>query len=139
MSARILVVDDEPQLRRTLERALGSFGHEVVTVGSAEEAYETLGGSDFDLILLDLRLPGLSGDTFFVLVVRRWPRMGDRVVLMSGDPYSARDDWPEELRRCPLLAKPFTLETLGRTVATVLTRADEIEDDRHLRRRNGHG
>ncbi len=141
MSPRVLVVDDEPQLRRTLERALHSFGYDAVAVGDADEAYEMLGGSEFDLVLLDLRLPGVSGETLFLAVVRRWPRMAGRIVLMSGDPYSAAADWPEEMRAAPLLAKPFTLETLQRTVAGVLARVEEeLEDDQGgPLRQNGRG
>ncbi|MGH2708545.1 MAG: response regulator, partial [Actinomycetota bacterium] len=65
MSARILVVDDEPALRRTLERALRTLKLEVVTVGDPQLAYEMLDASEFDLVLLDIHLPQMSGDTLF--------------------------------------------------------------------------
>jgi len=60
-SERILVVDDEAPVRRTLSRVLGSFGYECGLAGSVAEAREQLGSSDFDLVICDLRMPGESG------------------------------------------------------------------------------
>ncbi len=121
MSARILVVDDEPGLRRTLERALRNLNYEVVSVGDPHLAYELLDAADYDMVMLDIHLPQMSGDTLAIALVRRWPRLTGRILLMSGDPWALRADWPEELRRCPLLVKPFTLDALGSAVHTMLT------------------
>jgi CheY-like chemotaxis protein len=79
-------------------------------------------------VLLDLRLPHMAGDTFFLAVVRRWPRMLGRVILMSGDPLPPQPDWPVELAGCPVLHKPFSLDTLLQAVADVLTSADPQSD-----------
>ena len=62
MSERILVVDDEPALRRTLERALKSLHFQVVSASDPHMAYSLLDQVDIDLVLLDLHLPQLSGD-----------------------------------------------------------------------------
>jgi DNA-binding NtrC family response regulator len=120
MTARILVVDDEPALRRTLERALKGHHYEVVSVADPHSAYQILGESAFDLVLLDLRLPQMPGDAFFLAIVRMWPRLLSRVILMSGDPSPQQPEWPPELAGCPVLYKPFSLETLARTVSQVL-------------------
>jgi DNA-binding response OmpR family regulator len=82
-----------------------------------------LGESSFDVVLLDLRLPQMSGDTFFLAIVRRWPRLTGRVILMSGDPGSQQPQWPAELIGCPILHKPFALDTLIKTVGDVLATA----------------
>lgn len=124
MTTRILIVDDEPALRRTLERALRSHKYEVVSVADPHSAYQMLGESNFDLVLLDLRLPQMPGDTFLLAIVRRWPRLLGRVILMSGDPWSQQPDWPAELVGCPVLHKPFSLDTLVKTVAEVLAAAE---------------
>jgi two-component system, NtrC family, response regulator AtoC len=136
VSAHILVVDDEPCLRRTLERALTSFGYKVLSVADPHSAYLMLDESRFDLVLLDLRLPQMAGDTFFLAMVRRWPRLLGRVILMSGDPPSEHAEWPAELVGCPMLSKPFTLDSLVELVKTVLAQAETRPD---LRERNGHG
>lgn len=59
--ARILVVDDEPIIRETLAEMLAIEGREVVTAASGEEALALLQKEPFDLILLDLIMPGLGG------------------------------------------------------------------------------
>ncbi len=58
---RVLVVDDEQIARMTLERILQVGGYEVVTVGSGEEAIAELNADHYDVMLLDLNLPGMSG------------------------------------------------------------------------------
>jgi DNA-binding response OmpR family regulator len=133
---RILIVDDEPGLRRTLERALRSHRYEVVSVADPHSAYQMLDESNFDLVMLDLRLPQMAGDTFFLAIVRRWPRLAGRVILMSGDPFSEQPDWPAELAGCPVLPKPFSQDTLIKTVGMVLAAAEPQSD---LRKGNGNG
>ncbi len=128
MTARILIVDDEPSLRRTLERALTSHKYEVVAVADPSSAYQMLDESTFDLVLLDLRLPQMAGDTFFLAIVRRWPRLLGRVIMMSGDPWSELSDCPPELVGCPVLPKPFSLETLLNLVGVVLAAAEAKPD-----------
>jgi DNA-binding NtrC family response regulator len=134
-SHRILVVDDEPALRRALERALRSQQYEVVTVADPNSAYQMLGDSSFDLVLLDLRLPQMAGDTFFLAIVRHWPRLLGRVILMTGDQLQPEPDWPVELAGCPVLHKPFTLDTLMKTVGQVLA---DAEPDSDLLQGNGN-
>ena len=106
-------MDDEPALRRTLERALGAMGYDVVSAGDPLLVYELLDAADYDLVILDIHLPQLSGDTLAIALLRRWPRLAERLLLMTGDPWALRSEWPEELRRCPLLVKPFTLDGLA--------------------------
>lgn len=121
---RILIVDDEPSLRSTLERALTAFHYKVVSVADPHSAYQMLDESSFDLVLLDLRLPQMAGDTFFLAIVRRWPRLLGRVILMSGAPPAQQPHWPSELAACPILIKPFSLQALGDLVKSVLAKAD---------------
>ena len=128
MTPRILVVDDEPALRRTLERALKVREYEVVSVADPHSAYQILGESTFDLVLLDLRLPQMPGDTLFLAIVRRWPRLMGRVILMSGDASPRQPDWPVELVGCPVLHKPFSLDTLAKLVSDTLAAAEPDSD-----------
>jgi DNA-binding NtrC family response regulator len=136
VSYRILIVDDEPGLRRTLERALRGHRYEVVSVADPHSAYQMLDESTFDLVMLDIRLPQMAGDTFFLAIVRRWPRLVGRVILMSGDPLVERPEWAAELAGCPVLLKPFSLDTLIKTVDAVLAAAEPKSD---LRKGNGNG
>ena len=62
MSAgRVLIVDDEPQIRRVLRMALTDHSYEVEDARSGEEAMEKISGEKFDLILLDMNMPGMGG------------------------------------------------------------------------------
>jgi len=60
-SGRILVVDDEPQIRRVLKTALVANDYEVATARTGEEALEELRRERFDLVLLDVNMPGMGG------------------------------------------------------------------------------
>jgi CheY-like chemotaxis protein len=133
MTIRILVVDDEPALRRTLERALRNLKYEAVSVGDPHVAYELLDAADYDLVMLDIHLPQMTGDTLAIALLRRWPRLAGRILLMTGDPWALRANWPEELRQCPLLVKPFTLDALGLVVLSMLS----AQEPQAQRKRNG--
>jgi two-component system, OmpR family, KDP operon response regulator KdpE len=60
-TGRILVVDDEPQIRRVLRAALSSQGYEVSDARTGEDALESIREQRFDLILLDMNMPGMGG------------------------------------------------------------------------------
>lgn len=121
MTGRVLVVDDEPALRQALERALRSFGYEVASAADPQSAYILLAEGPFDAILLDLRLKHTMGDAFYLALVRQWPYLRDRVILMSGDPWSIQEGWPPELLACPVLAKPFTLQSLSNLLVQIVS------------------
>jgi two-component system, OmpR family, response regulator len=61
---RILVLDDEESIRRTLRAYLEDEGFEVIATGTGEEALETLSHSHADVAIVDIRLPGMNGNTF---------------------------------------------------------------------------
>ena len=60
-NARLLIVDDEPQIRRVLKASLTSHGYETYEAKSGEEALQALREQRFDLVLLDMNMPGMSG------------------------------------------------------------------------------
>jgi two-component system KDP operon response regulator KdpE len=60
-AARILVVDDEPQIRRVMKSTLAAEGYEVQEARSGEQALEELRNSRYDLVLLDMNMPGMNG------------------------------------------------------------------------------
>ena len=120
MSWKVLIIDDEPAVRNALERALRYFGYQVVSAAGGDSAYEILQHDRFDLILLDIRMPLMAGDTLFLAIIRRWPELRDRTILMSGDTENIPEGWSPELRSRPFLAKPFTLDTLRQSLESVL-------------------
>jgi two-component system KDP operon response regulator KdpE len=74
---RVLVVDDEPQIRRVLRSTLTARGYEVHDVRTGEDALESIRESRFDLVLLDVNMPGMSG-----LAACREIRSGSEVAII---------------------------------------------------------
>ena len=126
MMVRVLVVDDEPQVRSAVERALRRAGYEVLCASSGDSAYGILSDAQVDAILLDLLMPQMGGDALFLAFVRRWPYLIGRVILMSGHPDLDREHWPPELHACPVLEKPFRLEELYRVLEEVIGGTEDL-------------
>jgi two-component system response regulator MprA len=106
---RVLVVDDEPAVRRALEKGLLRAGHQVSTAPSGEQACEVLEGQSVDAIFMDLRMPGMSGRTLYHVILSQWPHLASRVAIMSGDPEGEDHYEWLQLYRLPVIAKPFEL------------------------------
>ncbi|UJJ33239.1 response regulator transcription factor [Halopseudomonas maritima] len=117
--ARILAVEDDPVLGEHLQQSLGSYGHEVVLATDGQQGLAQAGSGEFDLILLDVMLPGLGG----MELLSRLRRMGGTPVLMMsalGDEESrvtgfdrGADDY---------LPKPFSSRELEVRVNAILRR-----------------
>ena len=120
MTWRVLIIDDEPAVRHALERALRYFGYDVVSAAGGDSAYEILQHDRFDVVLLDIRMPLMSGDTLFLAIIRRWPELRERTILMSGDAENSAEGWSAELKARPFLSKPFTLDTLRQSLEAVI-------------------
>jgi PAS domain S-box-containing protein len=114
VSMRILCVEDEEVLQRTLLRLLQLAGHHPTGVSSAEEGLERLRDEDFDVLISDLRLPKMSGDVFAEQVREAYPHLEGRILLMSGFFRDAETN-PH------FLQKPFT----ARQLSAALTRLVE--------------
>lgn len=84
ITGHILVIDDEAPLRKTLARILGQAGFEVTTAESAEQGLDYLGSAHFDLILTDLRLPGMQGMQALKAIHATQPNLP--VVLFTAQP-----------------------------------------------------
>lgn len=79
----LLVVDDEPAIRRALQHTLEGEGYRLLAAGSGEEALELLEREPVDLLLCDLGMPGMSGLELLRRVRERWPAV-IRMVLTGG-------------------------------------------------------
>ena len=81
MSDRVLIVDDDESLRESLELVLAAEGFEVVTAADGSAALGRLEASSFDVVLCDVRMPGMDGIELLPQLVRRLP--GSTVIMMS--------------------------------------------------------
>jgi PAS domain S-box-containing protein len=106
--ARILVIDDDAEVREFLMEALGEIGHEVETCSGGAEGLERLDTFSPDLVLLDYAMPGMNGADVARAIVARRP--GQRIVFITGYAESERiDALGGDL---PVLRKPFSMDAL---------------------------
>lgn len=119
MGARILVVEDEPRLRELLRLYLEREGHQVTDAGDGPAALAAFDQAGADLVVLDLMLPGMQGET----VLEAMRQAGDVPVLIT----SAKRSDAERIAGLRLgaddyLAKPFNPHELTARVAAILRR-----------------
>jgi DNA-binding response OmpR family regulator len=117
---RVLVVEDEPNVRMVLRTTLHAAGYRVSTAPDGETALMWLGQEPFDLVLLDLQMPGEGG----LDVLARLRGQGDDVPVII---VSAHDETPNVVRAMTLgaidfLSKPLTPDALRKAVGEVLGR-----------------
>ncbi len=103
--ARILVVDDEADVRLLLAREISDRGHEVVAAADSTQAMEEIGRGDFDVVLTDIRIPGMDGIALTEWIKRTRP--DTNVIVMTG--YGSPDitTTVEWLGAFDYLLKPF--------------------------------
>ena len=118
---RMLVVDDETAMRSAISTFLSTLGHQVTAAAGGLEARALLDVNEYDVVLLDLRMPDLGGDTLFEELRDRDPRHARRVVFVTGDVQG--DDARRFLDRAgrPVVGKPFQLDELAHVLAGVTT------------------
>ncbi|WP_437573835.1 response regulator [Sorangium sp. So ce887] len=115
---RVLVIDDEQDIRETLDTFLSCEGYEVATAESGEAAVEQAQGEPFDLAITDLRMPGMGGDETLVALKRIHPNLP--VIVVTG--YAS----DEAAMRCStggafrIVHKPVQLEDLLSLVEAAL-------------------
>ena len=81
---RILIVDDDDVVRRSYLRSLESISCQVAAASDGEEALQTMEQSPFDVVLLDIRMPGQDGLSVLRTIKQKWPE--SEVVIITGYP-----------------------------------------------------
>ena len=124
MSVKILVIEDEPDIRRNLEYNLGREGFNASSVGSLDEANEKLKSKKFDLILLDLMLPDGSGLDLCKKIKSNSETETTPIIILT-----AKDDEVDkvvgfELGADDYVTKPFSVRELILRVKAILKRSD---------------
>ena len=107
---RVLVIDDDDDVRRSTRHLLEGMGHDVVDVRGASGALALIAGGDqIDLVLSDVRMPGTSG----LELVRRLRTMAPGLPALFVTGYSDDLAGADDLRDVPVLVKPYSLEELA--------------------------
>ncbi|WP_104982732.1 hybrid sensor histidine kinase/response regulator [Sorangium cellulosum] len=118
---RVLIVEDEASLARALESQLGRV-HQVALAPSADAAMGMLaGGQRFDVVLCDLRMPGMSGDVFYTRIRESDPALAQGFIFMTGVGFGADIERFLSSAGRPLLEKPFSAEDALSAIAEVVT------------------
>ncbi|MEW5746079.1 MAG: response regulator [Nitrospirota bacterium] len=115
---RILVIDDEEIVRKSCKRALEPEGYTVDIATSGREGFELLGKNTYDLLLIDLKMPGIDGIEMLRDIKREHP--GQNVMIMSG--YDTIEHVVLSLASGAehYLEKPFTPDMLMARIREVL-------------------
>ena len=125
-SARILVVDDEPQIRRVMRTTLVARGYMVSTARNGEEALEKVREERFDLVLLDINMPGIGG----METCRNIRSQSDIPIVIL----SIRNEEKEKVDALDAgaddyVTKPFSMPELLARIRAALRRAPQLSSD----------
>jgi two-component system NtrC family sensor kinase len=117
---RVLVVDDEVSIRLLLHDILRLDQHSVALASSGLEAADLVARETFDIIITDMKMPGLDGASFYRQVRQRDPAQARRIIFITGDTVSP--DTRAFLQRVPnpVLSKPFKIGPLRDAIEAVL-------------------
>lgn len=115
----ILVIDDEPTIRKSVARLLERAGYRVRTAGTGDEAMALVRSEHFDAALCDLHIPGVSAAKLCEQIWLAAPELAGRLIVASGDLTGEGVDRLVERTRVPPVSKPFTAADLLRAVGAV--------------------
>ena len=116
VTARVLIVDDEPHITEALSAFLTQQHFEVRTAPNATIALELLDRDSFDILLSDVRMPGMDGLEFHEAAGRQHQRYKQRFIFMSGYLMHARVKSHLAATGLPCIEKPFSFDELRRTI-----------------------
>lgn len=119
--ARILIVDDDESVRRSLRKTLQLIGHDIEEVADGRAALDAYRARPADLVITDVYMPDTDGIEGTIRLLTEFPDA--KVIVMTGGGWVKRDDVLEGARRlgaAGTLSKPFTVDEVATTVRQVL-------------------
>jgi CheY-like chemotaxis protein len=120
MVRSVLLIEDEMTLRTTISRFLRGQGYTVDLSSNGRAALELLQQRRYDVILLDLRMSGMTGEEVYQTIEAAYPEQASKVLFMTGDLHSEAAARFIRATRRPVLAKPFTLADLTARLVDVI-------------------
>jgi len=131
MQHKILIVDDDPLIRRQLEDLYRERKYEVASVGNAEDALSLLADSEYSLAIVDLKIPGTDGISLTKQVRERWPDLD--VIIVTG--YASIKGAVEAIRHgaSDYITKPFEREEILLATEKVLEKRRLLDEISYLR------
>jgi PAS domain S-box-containing protein len=120
--ARLLVVDDEPEIVAMLRDMLERAGYEIAVAESGAVALEMIAAANFDAVVSDLHMPDMGGAELWQQIAQREPRLGQRMLFVTGDTLSRDTRTFLASAGCGTLEKPFARADLLARVTELLQR-----------------
>ena len=120
IKSRILVVDDEQVVRNIVDRVLTGEGHKVETVDNAADALKKIESKKYNLILMDIKMPGMDGVKLYKRIHKIDKSLARRVVFMTGDIMGTDTEKFLAEAKVAHIDKPFDAEQLSRQVQRAL-------------------
>jgi len=117
---RILLADDDPELGKILQGELKSYGYDIQAVDDGEKAIAQLRERQFDLAILDIRMPKADGFEVLKFIKDEKPAMKVIMLTAYADLIHAVKSMKEGADE--FLSKPYDLETLRHTIETLLSK-----------------
>src|SRR5438093_7347735 len=130
--ATLLIADDDPGLRQSLERTLTREGYRVILASDGNAALERLQAGGIDLVLTDLKMPGLTG----IEVLRAAKAIAPDVDVILLTAFGTVEEAVKAMKEgaYDFLTKPFQRAQLLRLISKALERRDLIEQNRALKK-----
>jgi two-component system NtrC family sensor kinase len=118
---RILIIDDESNILDLLQELLNEDGYEVITSQNPIQGLRILENEHVDLIISDMRMPGMDGRAFLKRIEKEYPRLLDHFVFTTGDTMGGETShFLENARKIPCLYKPFQMSDLRKLIQRLL-------------------
>ena len=114
---RVLLVDDDHTVRETMMRLLDFDGHSLDGAAGAEEALAKFRKGRFDLVVLDLDMPGMRGDELALAIKKIAPEQPIVLLTAYGEMLNAMNEIPPGITR--VFGKPFGFETVREALETI--------------------
>ncbi len=115
-ASRILVVDDEQGILDLLTDILDLMGYKASTASNGNQAMDRLNAGEYDLIICDMRMPGLGGEKLYNLIKATNPELAGRVIFMTGDTVSPGTRDFLQSTGNPYISKPFRIEEIRQCI-----------------------
>jgi len=125
---KIVIVDDEPNIRLLVKRILGT-DYVVLEARNGEEAINISGVEKPDLILMDIKMPVVSGMELFRQIEAMDPALTQRVMFITGDVMETTTRDFLDKTKARHIAKPFNIEHLKKEINEILSNNPERQQD----------
>ncbi len=118
-TASILIVEDEEDLARLISEALSNEGYRVDWCNNGEAAIAKLKNNRYDLIISDMKMPGMGGKELYLYMQKHYPKLTEKVLFMTGDVLGKDTQSFLKIAGNKYIEKPFEISKLLRIVRKI--------------------